>query len=97
MGSEQKRALVAVVISGIFLFGWQKIYSPVNQGKVIQENEVKKSISPREVSMPKPSTNQVKDSSSGTINLDAPLDLKEFIIAAPGESGEVAMSNISFS
>lgn len=29
MGSDQKRALIAVVISGIFLFGWQKIYSPV--------------------------------------------------------------------
>ena len=33
MGSDQKRALIAVVISGIFLFGWQKIYSPVETSR----------------------------------------------------------------
>ena len=28
MGSDQKRALIAVIISGIFLFGWQKTFAP---------------------------------------------------------------------
>ena len=28
MGSEQKRALIAVVLSGIVLFGWQKYFAP---------------------------------------------------------------------
>ena len=93
MGSEQKRALVAVVISGIFLFGWQKIYSPVNVGKVVQENEIKKNISSGEAPASKPNTNQLKNVSSKTINLDGPLDLKEFFINVAGESGEVAMSN----
>ena len=38
MESEQKRALMAVVLSGIVLFGWQKFFAPQ-----VAKNEVSKS------------------------------------------------------
>ena len=30
MESDQKRALAAVILSGLVLFGWQKFFAPVN-------------------------------------------------------------------
>ena len=35
MGSDQKRGLIAVLISGVFLFGWQKFFAPLEESKIL--------------------------------------------------------------
>ena len=39
MGSDQKRAFAALIVSGIFLFGWQKYFAPIESNK-IQERKL---------------------------------------------------------
>ncbi|MAW07705.1 MAG: hypothetical protein CME61_05425 [Halobacteriovoraceae bacterium] len=43
MGSDQKRAFAALIVSGIFLFGWQKYFAPIDSKK-IQDRSLEKPV-----------------------------------------------------
>src|SRR5690606_1535295 len=40
MGSDQKRAILAVVLSGLILFGWQYFFSTKTDGQNISQTNV---------------------------------------------------------
>lgn len=72
MGSEQKRAFIAVILSGVILFTWQMYFAP--KQPVVVEKEISKTV-PREDVRAKGSSNEVTPGSNSEV---APKQARAF-------------------
>ena len=90
MGSDQKRALIAVVISGIFLFGWQKIYSPVQEKKIAREVV---NSNPENLEQIDPTKAKQLNSRDITLLEQNNLKVSEFNLIKDGSFGRISVNN----
>ncbi len=86
MGTEQKRAVLAVVISGVILFGWQYFFAPKTENLPMNKESI---------------TTQIEEKKESNIAVDKPIEVNSDISAdsAPIEAQLVIVENamINFS
>ncbi|MBT3583408.1 MAG: hypothetical protein HN509_00765, partial [Halobacteriovoraceae bacterium] len=95
MGSDQKRAFIAIVLSGIVLFGWQAFFAPPRVETPIQNTKAVSATNSESASltMAKAANSPSQGTSAQTAPIGATpnLELKNFVVENGGHS--VTISN----